>query len=241
MLTLIIPDIHNHTENADYWLETQQFDRVVFLGDYFDDFGDDVNDARRTALWLKKRMDSGPDGRTGSAARAGDIFLIGNHDASYLFPRSEELYCPGFTKAKAKGIHEILRPEHWVRLQLAYSEQGWLMSHAGFHPVWMKEPTIDRILNRCEQAMKKAAKQVVDPLLGAGQDRGGLQRFGGPLWMDWSSLTPILGINQVVGHTPCNHVREKTIPGSSNFCLDVKNGLSAAILTDGELTILERK
>lgn len=52
MSTLIIADLHHYTENADRWLESQQFDRVIFLGDYFDDFGDNVNDARRTARWL---------------------------------------------------------------------------------------------------------------------------------------------------------------------------------------------
>ena len=36
---LIIPDIHNETVNADHWLNTQQFDRAIFLGDYFDSPG----------------------------------------------------------------------------------------------------------------------------------------------------------------------------------------------------------
>jgi len=50
MRTLIIPDIHNHIENADYWLTNEEYDRVVFLGDYFDHFGDDVNDVRGGAM-----------------------------------------------------------------------------------------------------------------------------------------------------------------------------------------------
>ena len=49
MRTLIIPDLHHRTDHADHWLATQRHDRVVFLGDYFDGFGDNVNDARRTA------------------------------------------------------------------------------------------------------------------------------------------------------------------------------------------------
>jgi hypothetical protein len=46
---LIIPDLHHHTENADYWLSSQTYERVIFLGDYFENFGDDVSDARLTA------------------------------------------------------------------------------------------------------------------------------------------------------------------------------------------------
>jgi len=163
MRTLIIPDIHHHSDHADHWLATQRHDRVVFLGDYFDDYHDNVNDARRTAMWLRERMKN-----------ADDIFLLGNHDVAYMFPRSADLYCPGFTQAKARGIGEILRPEHWKRLRLAHAEQGWLMSHAGFHPAWLKEPTVERILRRCDRAMQKAKRRVVDPILGAGEDRGGL-------------------------------------------------------------------
>ena len=180
MRTLSIPDLHQHTDHADHWLATQRHDRVVFLGDYFDDYGDNVNDARRTALWLRERME-----------KTGDVFLLGNHDIAYMFPRSPELFCPGFTAAKARSIGEILRPEHWQRFRLAHAEQGWLLSHAGFHPMWLKEPTVERILKRCAQAMQKARRGVVDPILGAGEERGGPQRFGGPLWMDWDSLIPI--------------------------------------------------
>jgi len=229
MRTLIIPDIHNHTDHADHWLATQRHDRVVFLGDFFDDFGDDVNDARRTAMWLRNRMEE-----------FDDIFLLGNHDAAYMFPRDPQLFCPGFTPAKARGIGEILRPEHWKRFRLAHAEQAWLMSHAGFHPVWIKEPTVERILNRCDQAMQRAKRHVVDPVLGAGEDRGCLQRFGGPPWMDWKNLIPIPGINQMVGHTPGNEVRENTAPDSRNYCIDVGNASVTAILSNGKLKFLER-
>ena len=229
MRTLIIPDLHNQTQNADHWLQSQQYDRVVFLGDYFDNFGDSALEARQTALWLRERMEA-----------SNDVFLLGNHDASYLFPDSPELECPGFTRAKSRAIHEMLGPRHWTRLVLAHVEQGWLVSHAGFHPVWMKDPTVEKILARCRKAMRLAAKRSIDPILGAGEDRGGMQLFGGPLWMDFGSLVPIPGINQIVGHTPGREVRENHGPGSRNYCLDVKNGSVAAILSDEKLTILNR-
>ena len=229
MRTLIIPDLHHCTDHADHWLATQRHDRVVFLGDYFDNFGDDVSDARRTAFWLRDRIE-----------KTDDVFLLGNHDVPYMFPRSPQLHCPGFTAAKARGIGEILRPAHWQRFRLAHAEQGWLMSHAGFHPVWIKEPTVERILQRCDQAMQHAKRRVVDPILGAGEDRGGLQQFGGPLWMDWDNLVPIPGINQIVGHTPDDAVREKITRESRNYCLDVGNGAVAAILSNGKLKVLKQ-
>jgi hypothetical protein len=106
--------------------------------------------------------------------------------------------------------------------------------------MWIKEPTVERILNRCDQAMQRAKRHVVDPILGVGEDRGGLQRIGGPLWMDWGNLMLISGINQVVGHTPGDQVRKNTTPNSRNFCLDVRNASVAAILSNGKLKILKR-
>ena len=228
MSTLVIPDLHHHTENADRWLQSQRFDRVIFLGDYFDDFGDNVNDARRTATWLVRQME-----------QPNRVFLLGNHDAPYLFPDWAALYCPGFTKVKARGIREILRPEHWRRFQLSTVEHGWLISHAGFHPRFVAGLDANGIGELSARALKNAARGVIDPILGAGLDRDGLQPVGGVLWMDWASLVPIAGIHQIVGHTPGHSVREKITQESKNYCLDVRNGEGAALISDDdEITIL---
>jgi hypothetical protein len=104
----------------------------------------------------------------------------------------------------------------------------------------MEEPTVEKILRRCGEAMSRVARGKVDPILGMGLDRGGwLQNFGGPLWMDWDSLVPIPGINQIVGHTPGTEVRVKITTKSRNFCLDVENASVAAMLSDGKVTILK--
>ena len=95
-------------------------------------------------------------------------------------------------------------------------------------------------MQRCDQAMQRAKRHVVDPILGAGDDRGGAQYFGGPLWMDWDNLMPISGINQIVGHTPDSAVRKKITRKSRNYCLDVRNGSVSAILVNGRLKIMER-
>jgi 3',5'-cyclic AMP phosphodiesterase CpdA len=229
MRALIIPDLHHHTENAEYWLKTQSYDRVIFLGDFFDDFGDNANDARQTAFWLRNRMDS-----------SDDIMLLGNHDAAYMFPHLDALYCSGFSRAKARAIQEVLEPRHWQRFKLAHAEQGWLLSHAGFHPAWIKTPAMKPLIDLGGEVMAKAGRGVVDPLLGAGFDRGGSQPFGGPLWLDWDSFVPTPGLNQIVGHTPGAEVREKHMLESENYCLDVRNGAAAAILEDGNVSTLRR-
>ena len=231
MSTLIIPDLHHHTQNADRWLNAVQFDRVIFLGDYFDYFDDKdcVEEASETASWLARQME-----------QPNCVFLLGNHDAAYMFPECPALHCPGFTKAKARAIHKILRPKHWKRFQIATVEGGWLISHAGFHPSLIAGLTLDAILKKCARALRNAARGTVDPILRAGLDRDGSQPVGGPLWLDWESLVPIRGINQIVGHTPGGDVREKVTADSKNYCLDVRNGSAAAILSNGEIQMMER-
>lgn len=230
MVTLVIPDIHNRTENADYWLQTQRYDRVVFLGDYFDCLNDTPHLARKTALWVREQM-----------KRPDAVFLLGNHDVAYMFPKSPTLTCTGFTHEKSKSIRSVLGPEHWSRFQLAHFEQGWLLSHAGIHPFWIKEVSSKWILARCNKALKKAKKHGMDPMLGVGHDRGGLQQFGGPLWIDWDTFEPVAGINQIVGHTSGLEVRKKITDNSKNYCIDVRHASAAALLCDGWHRILVRE
>lgn len=118
-------------------------------------------------------------------------------------------------------------------------ENTWLISHAGFHPSWLVGTTPAEIPTTGASALRRAARGVFNPLLGMGANRFGLQSVGGPLWMDWSSLVPVPGINQIVGHTPGGAVREKITPESKNYCLDVRNGEAAAIIDDqGEIKVL---
>jgi hypothetical protein len=115
------------------------------------------------------------------------------------------------------------------------------MTHAGFHPGLINAPTVKKILIRCEKAIGSAERRIVDPILGAGKDRGGPQEFGGPLWLDFGSFVPIPQINQLVGHTPGRRARESNTANSRNYCIDVRNASAAAILCDEKLTILTKE
>ena len=71
--TLVIPDIHNDFKLAEGIIHRERPDHTVFLGDYFDDWYDTVQDAANVAKWLRESLEN-PD-RT---------HLIGNHDVSYM-------------------------------------------------------------------------------------------------------------------------------------------------------------
>jgi len=222
---LIIPDLHNRTDRADYWL-AQQFDSAVFLGDYFDAHDDTPEDARRVALWLRDHL---TDTRL--------MFLIGNHDAHYIYPDYGTIAYPGFTREKAEAINEVLQLKDWNRMRLACMAGSFLVSHAGFSPIWVRPPTLQKILHRCRTAEQRMAKGLFDPVFGNGELPGGAQKYGGPLAMDWGFFVPIQGISQIVGHTSGSDVRVKP-EKSINLCLDVGNAEMAAVIQGDHVTIL---
>ena len=70
---IIIPDLHQRHGWVDAYLSKRKHDRAIFLGDYFDDFDDTVDEAVATAKWLKSHLDD-PD----------KVLLYGNHDIHYM-------------------------------------------------------------------------------------------------------------------------------------------------------------
>ncbi len=233
MRTLIIPDIHNQTGNADAWLSTVQADRVVFLGDYFDDFRDSPEIAAETAKWLRQTVETRHDW----------IFLLGNHDMPYLFPFDERFLLPGFTREKQKAIAAVVRGMDRSRFRLhVWLDDDVLLTHAGLHNGWLPQPERAAAEELLAEAEASVLKGQWHPLLSWGQDRGGMKwqpRVGGIIWADWKSLSPLPFCHQIFGHTPGRFVRHRTVRERSNVCVDVQNAKAAALLHHRE-SILDR-
>lgn len=230
MRTLVIPDLHHNVGWVRPFLARTPHDEVVFLGDYFDDFGDGPEDALATAMWLRDAIEI-----------PNAVFLMGNHDIPYRFPEVDFLHCPGFDDAKCRAVAPILDSEAWARFRLFHASQGWIISHAGVsvdvfghpHQGWSAE-TIAAV---CDEALAKAHERQPHRALAWGVDRGGPDRFGGITWQCWSSFRPILGWNQIVGHTPGHRVRRKQGPDSDNYCIDTVCR-HAAIIEEGSVAII---
>jgi hypothetical protein len=225
--TLIIPDIHHKTWIVDEILMNERFDAAVFLGDYFDDFNDTIEDARQTAEWLRAHIGT-PE----------FTFLYGNHDLPYRFPMPG-LNCAGFSIDKWQAIVPVLNEELWEGFQLHAWIDGWLLSHAGWntrfadangqvHPGWIDE--------HCKDCLQELSEGRMHPLAAAGRSRGGRQAVGGVTWQDWRELQPIPGLRQVVGHTPGLEVRYKEAQDGAAICLDT-HLRHIGFLENGEFTV----
>lgn len=248
MKTIIIPDIHHRVYWIEDFLSLLVYDYVIFLGDYFDDFFDTLEDALKTAIWLKE-----------SLYKPGRIHLLGNHDLWYRFPYNKNLTTTGNTYEKESIIRAILNEDDWKLLRLYYYEQNYILSHAGIHinlineyianniDTFDKDITdniatfyIDKVIRpACEDALEDAKDGLKNSWLSAGIVRGGTQEVGGITWLDWVyEFQPISNLNQIVGHTLLESIGKKITKDSKNYCIDTNNEY-IGMLENGEFKIAE--
>ena len=224
--TLIIPDIHHQIAVVDGVLGREDHDRVVFLGDYFDDFGDTPEKARQTATWLKRRL---RDPRM--------TFLFGNHDLPYRYTVAG-LGCSGFSFEKREAILDVLDESDWGALRLHAWIDGILVTHAGWNEAFCDADgrvTREYVDSACAECVAELAAGRMHPLVAAGMSRGGTAAVPGIVWQDWSELRPIAGLHQVVGHTPGTEIRFKNADTGSAACIDTRL-CHVAWVEDGALT-----
>ena len=255
MKTIIISDLHNRS----YWVEDalsssllQPYDRVIFLGDYFDDFGDTPNDVYMSAKWLKSSLE-----------KPNRIHLYGTHDIWYRFPSNPYIRASGNTVEKYYAIQSIINPNDWNQLKLYHYEQNYLMTHAGIHSYLISwyvsrnrnifdkyivnnnlqldsQNIINMIIKPAtEDALDTISEDFADPWLDAGFARRGSQLIGGIIWLDWNQeFEPIPGLNQIVGHTEHTAPQEKSTGNSNNYDLDTRNN-HIGILENGIFSWIE--
>ncbi len=197
--TLIISDIHNRVDWIEKALSELAHTRVVFLGDYFDSFYDNVTIAEKTARWLKH-----------SLSIPNRVHLMGNHDAPYCRFMNEFARCPGFDHDKNRRINAILDRTDWNKLKFVHEEQGWLLSHAGVHEDIFSHPihgpSIEWILKYCDEGWQAFNNNGYHPSFQYSSARGMSRTgdVGGVTWLDWNhEFKAIPNLNQIVGHTIC--------------------------------------
>lgn len=237
MKTLVISDLHNHVDWVEpalmEYLIQYQYDEVVFLGDYFDNFHDTPFIASKTADWLK-----------GSLMFPNRIHLVGNHDMPYMCPANASQWCPGFDRLKLLAINSIITPADWAKLRPAYHSNGWLFSHAGFQEdliPYNPEGAMgaDELVRLAEEALERVKRNEPDPLFLPGA-RFGQKNTGGITWCDWErEFLPYPHINQMVGHTPGSYPRAEHRPDSKNYCVDCYT--TVTLITDGEVEFIKKK
>lgn len=202
------PDIHLRRHIIDEAMkaaDVHRADFVVFLGDYFDDWGATPSDYRETIKTLQRVA---RDPRT--------ILLLGNHELSYMgFP------CSGHNLSVAAEVRTFLKND--LRFIWTWQCDNVLYSHAGVTASWLDSIVRHGVLRKVVMTAEKTStainniegkKNSFGLIYGdevfamVGPARGG-NSAPSPLWADMDELLfdhPIT-FSQVVGHTPTDRLR----------------------------------
>ncbi len=227
--TLIIPDLHLRHRWAEEVIARHPADQVVFLGDYFDNWGDSPHENIEAARWLH-----------GSLKEPNRVHLWGNHDLHYYEP----LYrCGGFTNAKHRGIRYNLEPRDWALLRWFVWVDDWLCTHAGLHPHWIPNDLLksgigDWLNDQAAQAtwaIGSGQRNWMASAYGPARAGGGSSPdpVGGLLWLDWNHEFEVIpSLHQICGHTPGPGARRQM----DNWCLDAPG--IVAIVDEGHLEVV---
>lgn len=222
---VVIPDVHNKWKKAESIVAAESPDRTIFLGDYFDDFGDTPADAAATTEWL-----------AGSMADKSRVHLVGNHDLNYM-SSLPGLHCAG--RDPIKGIAIAKRGIDWPRLEPfcwlgtagGAAEDMWLCTHAGLSATFLESvrpgaaaPDVDGVLGAARIDLDRVDDEGHRHVfLQAGAARGGLDETGGIVWCDYNlEFEDVPGLRQIFGHTRGGQVRHGRGPGGKgeHYCID---------------------
>ena len=221
---VVIPDLHNKWRKAEAIIRDESPDRVVFLGDYFDDFDDTPDDAAATASWLAR-----------SLADRTRVHLIGNHDVHYM-SALPGLGCSGYDPRKQAAIDRCgvrwagLEPYCWLGMAGDGDTSAWLCTHAGLSATFLesmqpgaKAQDVDRVLGAARTDLDRI-NDAGHPhtFLQAGRARRGPAVSGGIVWCDYRiEFRDVPGLRQIFGHTRGEAVRHgRGDDGSEHLCID---------------------
>lgn len=211
MKVLILPDIHGRK----FWVKPceniDKYDKVVFLGDYFDpyDFENiDFNDCIDNFKEIIKLKEKYPN---------KVVLLLGNHDMPYS---SNHYYHFSMWHCRhSSTFHDKIAKlfdDNKSYFEIAHVEKDVLFTHAGVESGWLEKVVKcqETDINKICDILNELPKTVdgLEKLYSITRERGGRDKYGSCIWADVHDLLwdvdsineerkPIHNIKQIFGHT----------------------------------------
>lgn len=192
MKILSIGDIHGIDVIDDIKSKINDYDKIVFVGDYVDSFDISDNNILSNLMNIIELKIQNPD---------KVILLWGNHDIQYLMGYSR-YGCTGYRPSMYPTLKVIFNNNAKL-FQNAYQYDNYIWTHAGIHQGWFKYRFKgDQATNIADQLNKEGWNKN-ETLFDVGHRRGGYYDVGGIFWCDRVELmsSPLKGYHQIVGHT----------------------------------------
>jgi len=201
MKTVVIGDTHGRSLWKLIVNQEQDADRIIFIGDYFDSFEiSGVEQIQNFKEIIEYKKTSGKE----------VIMLVGNHDHHY-YPEVGYTGTSGYQSGIAPSINQVI-DENRQHLQIAYSFDEFLFTHAGVSPTfmdgefgeegWVEDNVVELLNDLFKYKPKSFDFNGTDPY--------GDNTYQTPIWIRPKSLMAVnkkhdKGLKkkyiQVVGHT----------------------------------------
>lgn len=218
MKILVIPDVHGRS----FWQEPcshiEDYDKIIFLGDYMDPYGFE-HISVESALYNFQDILMFADKNRDKVE-----LLLGNHDMPY-FSDTYKSFSMYHSRHSHKYYNDIKQrfDEYRELFKIATTYDDILFTHAGITPGWLftvftPEYTIISLDDLCFSLNNLLnTKEGLQYLYMISEDRGGRDRYASCIWADcnetmWyqtlsapeklpEKVQNIINIKQVFGHT----------------------------------------
>ena len=224
MKTVILGDTHGRSNWKLAIHQEEPVDRVIFIGDYFDSFElsgvEQIHNFKEIIDYKETSFTN--DGKD-NQHKTEVVLLIGNHDHHY-FPEIGYTGTSGYQSRIAPSITQVI-DENRHHLQMAYSFDKYLFTHAGVSPVFM-----DQVFGENDWSVENVVKDLNELFRYKPKafEFNGFDAYGDnitqtPIWIRPRSLMSAnkkhkKGLRkdyiQIVGHT---QMRRIDLEGSDKF------------------------
>lgn len=206
MKILVVSDVHGMVFWKNIIARAEPSDKIIFLGDYFDERGSGPYAESQTDNFLE----------VCSLARENPNvhLLLGNHDFQYT--DFTDSHTTSYDKRKSKSYNKVLM-DNMDLLNIVYIERDRekpiIFSHAGVSQDFLKYcqiRSVDGINDKFREYPWKF--EFIPCAWGEIADIFGDNVWQTPLWIRPDSLLQgaVSGYDQVVGHTPVEAIEERT-------------------------------
>lgn len=213
---IIVPDVHGRT----FWrklIAENNFDKVIFLGDYGDPYGyegithEDALSELRDIITFKK---NNPD---------KVVLLLGNHDLHYI---DDKFACSRYSYQNRHRYKELIYGNIDL-FQVAYeyeqNDQKYLFTHAGVTKGWFDILCLHKPYSENAAKYINDVSQAEQILLGfISYWRGGRHQYGSCMWADLrehDGVGAFPNYIQIFGHS--QQENDPVINGNM-WCLDCR-------------------
>ena len=206
MKILSIGDIHGFDSWKKFVIDISNYDKVIFVGDYVDEYHLSNSTILNNLLDIIEFKNNYSD---------KVVLLLGNHDYQYAIrpPKMEILgHCSGYRADMHFDLYDVFH-NNLKLFQFSYQYENYIWTHAGIHRGWYEHfltefKKVSDFEGTISDKLNLAFEFELDCLLDCGFKRKGHSKVGGPLWADKTETwdKPLKNYHQICGHTPTDKI-----------------------------------